>query len=240
MFSIIIPTLNEERVLRKTLTRLQILTAVPYELIISDGLSTDKTLSIAKEFTDKIILHHGNGRQTIANARNMGERIASGEYLLFMDADVTIPHPNTFFSNLLNRFKEDPNLAGITVSIRVEKRFETFTDRLLFGFLDLTTRLRNNVLHIGGASGEFQMIRRSAFKEVGGYNDTLIAYEDFDLFERLGRIAKTRMISSLIVFHTGRRVHKVGHLKLFLIWVFNGIWFFFFQKSFSKGWDPIR
>lgn len=240
MISIIIPTLNEERVLERTLKTIQALTTIPYELIISDGRSTDQTLTIAKRYTDKIMIHQGSDRQTIANARNMGARLATGKYLLFIDADVTIPHPNGFFQDLVTRFEQDPTLGGVTVSIRVEKSLETTADRWFFGFLDLTNRLRNNLLQIGGASGEFQMIRQSVFKKIHGYNDALIAYEDFDLFERLRRVAKTRMIPSLTVFHTGRRVHKVGHLKLFSIWVFNGIWFFLFKKSLSKEWRQIR
>ena len=238
--SIIIPTLNEERALNRTLEKLSQLKTIPFELIISDGKSTDNTLKIAKAYTEQVVVYQGATRQTIANARNLGAQGAKGEFLVFLDADVIVSHPDRFFSGLIKEFKRDAKLFGATVNIRVDKAYETFNDRWFFALMDFTTRVRNNILHIGGASGEFQMIRRSAFIQVNGYNDLLVAYEDFDLFERLSRNGRTRLFPAFTVHHTGRRVHKVGHIKLLLTWMINGIWFMTFRKSHSKEWKPIR
>ena len=84
------------------------------------------------------------------------------------------------------------------------------------------------------------MIRRSVFEQVGGYNERLVAYEDNEIFIRLAKIGKTRLLSNLTIFHSGRRAHKVGHLKLLTIWITNGIWVTFFKKAFNEEWEPIR
>jgi len=70
MISFIIPTLREESSLEKTLNWLSTYTG-ENEIIISDGGSTDKTLEIARKYTDKIIVYEGTKRQTIGMGRNL-------------------------------------------------------------------------------------------------------------------------------------------------------------------------
>lgn len=240
MISIIIPTLNEESVLEKTLANLKTIKTISNELIISDGRSQDKTIGIAKKFTDKIVIYDKKERQTIGNARNLGAKIAQGEYLVFIDADTAIPNPDHFFSEALKFFEQDEKLAAITVPMRVSEELETFSDRLFFGLTNLSHRINNNITHTGSASGEFQMIRKYYFDKVSGFDDFLVTYEDNDLFERLAKIGETRLLTDLRIFHSGRRVHKVGHLKLLFIWVVNAIWFKLFRKAATKEWKPIR
>ncbi len=240
MLSIILPTLNEERVLRATLERLRALTAFPYEVVVSDGNSRDATLKIAHELADQVVVHEGTARQTIANARNLGARIAKGDFLLFLDADIELPDINLLLGEALAAFAADPDLVAATVPISVLKEAETLRDRLLFGTVNAIHQLNNNFLGSGSASGEFQLIRRSAFERVGGYNDGLVAYEDWDLFDRLGRIGKTRFLARHHAFHTGRRAHAVGHLRLLLTWIGNALWFKLFGRALSKEWHPVR
>ncbi len=240
MLTIIIPTLNEERVLRTTLERLRALTAIPFEVVVSDGNSRDATLEIARELADRVVVYEGAARQTIAQARNLGARAASGEFLLFLDADIELPDINRFLGEALAAFAADPQLVAATVPISVMKASETLRDRLLFGTVNAIHRLNNNLLGSGSASGEFQLIRRSAFERVGGFNDRLVAYEDWDLFDRLGRIGKTRFLPQHHALHTGRRAHAVGHARLLLTWIGNALWFKLFGRALSKEWSPIR
>ncbi len=240
MLSIIIPTLQEERYIQKTLEQFNALKTIPYECIISDGGSSDKTLEIAKKLTHEIIIHQGTSRQTIAQARNLGASIAKGQYLVFIDADVTIPDPETFFNLIIKEFNQDPTLSAVTTSIHVTKDKALLRDRLLFGLINATYYIINNVLGSGAATGEFQMIRHRSFKDVGGFKEDLVAYEDADIFIRLAKKGKTRFLSQLTIFHSGRRVHRVGHLRLLSTWITNGIWATLFKKAFTKEWEPIR
>jgi len=231
--------LNEEKILEKTLKSLREFTSLEHEIVISDGGSTDQTLAIAEKYADKVIKHTGPGRQNISMGRNAGAAAAAGEFLVFIDADVFIPHINTFFARMLEAF-EAKELDGLTVFVKVHKDKSKLLDRVIFGFVNYQYQLCNNYLGIGGASGDFQMIRASAFKKLGGYNETLFAGEDNDLFMRIAKHGKTYVIPDLIVWHTGRRAHKIGWAKLLSLWILNGIFMTFFKKSFSKEWKVIR
>ncbi len=240
MISIIIPTLNEEKIIEKTLKDLQSRLTLSHELIVSDGKSSDRTVVIVKEFTNKVIEYSGAEGQTIAQARNEGAKIATGDFLVFMDADCTIRNPDEFFSAALARFEKNEKLVGLTASLRVLPEFETRADRFVFGLLNYNIRIMNNVFHVGEAAGEFQMIRRKAFEAVHGFREDLIASEDMDLFFRLSKIGQTMSDASLTVFHTGRRAHTVGWLRLLSTWILNTVSMVVFGKAVSKKWKPIR
>lgn len=240
MISIIIPTLREESVLEKTLKNLKLLTRFPYEIIISDGRSTDRTLEIARKYTDKVVVYEGTVRQTIAHARNFGAEVAIGDLFVFMDADVIIPDPNDFFEKAVNAFEKEKNLVAITALVKVLPEYETFADRFWFGFLNLTNSINNNIFHKGTAPGEFQMMRADAFRAEGGYNQTLVASEDYEMFGRLSLIGKTRMLRHLTILHTGRRAHAIGWPRLLSQWFANWISVLVLKKAASKEWKVIR
>ncbi len=107
---------------------------------------------------------------------------------------------------------------------------------------------QNNVLGIGGSGGEFQMISAHQFRRVGGFNPTLTAAEDMDLFRRLSKVGRTRVRKRRAVYHTGRRAHAVGWRKLVLEWGAkkkkkkknNSVSVFLFRKSVSREWREVR
>lgn len=77
---------NEEKFLRQCLTAIQpILKNIDSELIIVDTGSTDKTVDIAREFTDKVLFFEWVN--DFAAARNVGLKEAQGEWFMFLDAD---------------------------------------------------------------------------------------------------------------------------------------------------------
>lgn len=238
--SIIVPTLNEEKVIAKTLSSIKTLRAVSYEIIVSDGASSDKTLALASEYADRVVAHDGLSRQNIAQGRNAGAAVARGEYLVFMDADVLIPKIDDFFRQALERFEASPDLCGLTVFLKVLPEHVTLSDRLFFGLVNRVYQFSNNVLHLGMASGEFQMIRSEAFRKVGGFNNKLVVGEDNDLFARLSRIGYTWVETGLFVMHTSRRAHNVGWARLLSLWALNFMYYKIIRRSFSKEWKVIR
>lgn len=240
MLSIIIPTLNEEKTIENTIKSLKKLSDYEYEIIISDGKSTDKTVEIAKKYGAKVMVYKGVVRQTIGGGRNFGAFIASGDFLVFLDADVTIPDMNNFFKKALLNFEGNPRLVGITSKVKVLPEFEKFSDRINFGFINSIHRLANNILHIGMAMGEFQMLKRKTFEALGGFNEKIVVAEDQEFFRRLSRFGITRLPKNLTVYHTGRRIHKLGWIRMWIQWMTNGLFVAFFNKSLSKEWKVIR
>jgi glycosyltransferase involved in cell wall biosynthesis len=237
--SIIIPTLQEEKVIAATLSALEF--SIPHEIIVSDGGSSDATVALARPLADQVLVHSGPTRQTISQGRNAGAALARGEFLIFLDADCTVQNPELFFREALRQFRENQKLVGLTARLRVLPDEETFSDKIVFGLTNTVTRFRNNVWQKGDApGGEFQMVRTTAFRSLGGYREDLVTCEDRDLFARLARIGRVRSDPQLTVFHTGRRGHAVGWPRLIVIFLANTISFRLRGKSYSKEWEPVR
>jgi glycosyltransferase involved in cell wall biosynthesis len=241
MISIVIPTLNEETTISDTLERLKYILGVDYEIIVSDGRSSDNTVKLAKKYTDKVVVYDGQIRQTIANARNLGASLAKGEFLLFLDADVRLVEPQKFLITLLERFQGDPRLVAATTRIKILPENATLADRILsILMIDWPHFLNNNLWKTGSSSGEIQFIRKSAFDQVGGFDDLLVSCEDINMFERLAKIGQTRMFYDLVVYHSGRRFHKLGWPKVLWTWTVNIIYYKLFGRTKSKEWTVVR
>src|SRR5205823_810907 len=93
--------------------------SIPHEIIVSDGGSSDKTIEIARKYADKVVIYSGKIRQTIAGGRNAGAAAASGEYLIFLDADCEIQDINGFFQTAIDRFLGNKKLVALTCEIHV-------------------------------------------------------------------------------------------------------------------------
>jgi glycosyltransferase involved in cell wall biosynthesis len=90
MISFVVPAHNEQSCLGRTLDAIHASARVvgePYEIIVVDDASTDKTATVAREHGAHVI--PVNHRQ-IAATRNAGARAATGDRLIFVDADTTI------------------------------------------------------------------------------------------------------------------------------------------------------
>lgn len=239
MISIIIPTLNEEKIIADTLGLLRSKLTIPHEIIVSDGKSTDKTVEISRSLADKVVEYTGTTRQTIAQGRNHGARAATGDILVFMDADCSTADPDHFFSKIEAEFRDRADVVGLCTSIRVLRQNETFLDFIVYTIFNNYLWIGNNLFGKGMAAGELQAIRKSTFDKLGGYNEKLVVAEDFDMFQRLAKVGKIRFEKSLVINQTGRRAHKVGWFKLLRQWHDNYT-SMRAGKSHIDEWEPIR
>src|SRR3989338_1007194 len=82
--SVIIPTLNEKKYLKKCLDSLKRQGMRNYEIIVVDSYSTDGTVQLARKY-GKVVFEKRKGPGA---ARNAGARHARGSILVFADADV--------------------------------------------------------------------------------------------------------------------------------------------------------
>lgn len=78
-------------------------------IVINDG-STDSTPEVAKKFKTRLLRLKFN--QGPAHARNLGAKLASGEILIFFDADV-IPLENSL-REIINFFQKNPQVSAIS------------------------------------------------------------------------------------------------------------------------------
>ncbi|NWF88055.1 MAG: glycosyltransferase [Ignavibacteriaceae bacterium] len=240
-FSIIIPTLNEEILLPNLLGQLteeNIRNKFDFEIIISDGGSKDNTLEIAKKFTNKILSNNENTKQNIAIGRNTGAKNASGDLLIFLNGDVVINDPYYFFNFLNDSFHKSDYLA-FTCDVWIYPKEEILSDRIFHTIYNTYFRLLNYA-GVGMGRGECQVIRKSVFDRIGGYNEQCAAGEDFELFKRIRKLGKILYSKSIFVYESPRRFRKLGYFMVTFSWIANSFSVMFLKRSLHSEWEQIR
>ncbi|MDE1975550.1 MAG: glycosyltransferase [Patescibacteria group bacterium] len=237
--SVIIPTYNEEKGLEHMLIALKKAVPAGTQIIVTDDKSTDGTVAIARKYADAVLVPETK-HPTIAANRNAGAKVANSDFLLFIDADCYIADPANFFAKAMKHFDADPNLLALTSLIKVTPESETLSDKIAYLMFNAVRLFKNNLSKVGEASGEFQLVKKSAFDRINGFREDLVTREDSDLFWRLSRIGRTYCDRNMVVYQTGRRGHAVGWIKLLSVWVLNAFWVMFFNKSFTNEWKAVR
>ena len=240
-YSIIIPTLNEEKLLPNLLEQLNdpvLKEKFNYEIIISDGGSSDKTIELALIKSDVIKVHRENKRQNIAKGRNDGARYAKGEILIFLNGDIILSDAKEFFSYLEKKFINS-EYAAMTCMVKVFKDEEKLSD-ILFHFVYNRYFYLLNLFGIGMGRGECQVIKKKYFDLVNGNNENLDAGEDFDLFKRIRIHGKILFAKNLCIYESPRRYRKLGYSGVTWSWIKNSISIIFRNKSLSKEWEQVR
>ncbi len=240
LISIIIPSLNEEKLLPKTLSQFspELKEKFNIEIIVSDGGSTDTTLEIASKFADIIVQANPGEKQNISKGRNAGAKKANGDLLYLMNADTRISNLEEFFVTTINTFK-NANYLALSCRFKVFPEEEIFSDKLFHSFYNNYAHLLN-VVGMGMGRGECHMVRKSIFLKTGGYNENLAAGEDYDLYRRIKKLGKIKFFRNLVVYESPRRYRKYGYISVFSDWTKNSISVLFKNKSVSKNWDPVR
>lgn len=229
LVSVIIPTFQEEKYLTTALSTL-IKSRPKVEIIVVDGGSSDKTVQIAKNYTKKV---YQIGRRGIAKAKNHGAKQASGNILVFMDADV---QPDLDFLEKLSGTFSDSRVIGATCNVMPqEARFTEFFFSSFYNFLiRVISRFRPH------SQGKFFAVRREFFREVNGFEEDLPCLEDHDLAFRLSGLGKIVFINDLTVYEFPRRFRRLGLLRVVMIWFMDYVFFMLRGKPISRIWPATR
>jgi rSAM/selenodomain-associated transferase 2 len=244
--SIIIPTLNEERDLPRTLRLLQRLCPEPLEIIIADGGSSDQTVQLAEAMRPcfrslKIVRCQQRGRACQMNA---GATKAAGDVLCFLHADTSIPDDAI---RVMRQTLHDPKtVAGGFISIMrgptTTRWLTTFHNYIKTYYAPLLFR---PLLFFKGARLLFgdQVIfcLRDHYIAVGGYTDEMPIMEEADLLLKLVKYGRIRQVNR-IVESSDRRVAKWGFWKANGIFLAIGfLWGIGYPPQKLKRWfDDIR
>lgn len=235
--SFIIPTLDEEKNITRVVKQFDTLKGkFDYEVIVADGGSKDKTIYIAKKLGVKVY-QNKRENQNIAKNRNLGAKYSKGDILVFCDADTNISNPSFFCKIVLSKFKNKNIVAGVP-KLRVFPNQEKIEDKIFMYLLNLYVK---ESFHSKKpiASGQCQIIRKSAFEKVNGYNEKLVYGEDADLFLRLKKIGEFYFFDNLVVYESPRRYRKWGYPKLITTAVSNYLYKKLFKKQKIKEWKRV-
>jgi len=243
LISVIIPVYFEEKIIDFILSKYDyIRKKYPVEIIVSDGGSKDRTLEIAKYWADKVVQHTESRKQTISEGRNKGAEIAEGDVLVFINGDTYPADLDVFFKFIYDwalRNNRYNSFDALTCSVSIEPQLIKMKDKIFYALHNRYIKLLN-IIGIGMGRGECQIVRKDLFQKVGGYDISLAAGEDFDLFRRIRKITKIGYVSDLVVYENPRRFRKYGYLKVIFSWLLNSIYVMIYGKSSSNYWEPVR
>jgi rSAM/selenodomain-associated transferase 2 len=223
--SIVIPTLNEERILPILFNNLDQLNPVPFEIIFVDGPSKDETACMIKKKGYKLIRSVGKGRSL---QMNEGAYQAKGDLIVFLHADTQVPKELVkIVSNTLQNKKI--KLAGFTSIMKGDgkvRKFITIQNKLKT-FLGAFIYHPIRCLCFGFRllfGDQVMFCRKSDFIKIGGFNQDLPIMEDADLCLRINKLGIIKQINEK-VYSSDRRVASLGllqaymrYLKIYIFW----------------------
>lgn len=230
--SVIIPTYNEEKYIETCLRSLECQDyGGNYEVIVSDGSSTDGTVKIASKYTDRVIVDR---KDTIAYGRQAGSQVARYSVLAYTDADTFIP--SDWLSNLASSL-EDGRVVGVHGKLlpldgnRLENDFCKYVLPPYSRFM-----VQINKPSVPGSNFA---VRKKSFNKIKGFNTKLVTGEDVDLCNRIKALGKFVYNPNAVVYVSTRRVREWGYLKMLSFYTSNTIRYYTFGTA-GNNFEPIR
>ena len=202
--SVIIPALNEERHVGALLSDVANQTRKPDEVLVVDAGSTDATVSVVLRFPFVKVLA---GTPPVACGRNLGGRSATGDVLIFLDADVRLP--DNFFERFLEEFE------GGQLDVACPLYVPYSSTPAVEGFHALFNFVMKAVQGISpSGAGHCIAVRGDLFQGSSGFDPNL-KFDDIELIRRLSKGRRFGIIEER-VFVSDRRYREQGVLRMIL------------------------
>jgi GT2 family glycosyltransferase len=215
--SVVIPAFNEERLLARTLEHVEAGCGLverrgwASEIIVCDNNSTDGTAQIARASGARVVFEPVN---QISRARNTGASTASGDWLLFIDADCS---PSIeLFQDMLEAIKSGNCVGGGCTVAMPRPRASVRAWVAAWNVLSRSARW---------AAGAFLFCEAAAFRAAGGFSEELFASEEIDLSRRLKRLGRFVILHRHPLMTSGRKAELYSwreHARFMLLWLLSG------------------
>jgi glycosyltransferase involved in cell wall biosynthesis len=186
--SIVIPAYNEELLLPASLRALKDAVAalnLPAEIIVVDDGSTDRTAEVARGFAARVVpvaLRH------IAGARNAGGRAASGDLLIFVDADTIVPAD--VLGDAVKAYEAGAVGGGAGVRYAVnDPRWAAVVTAVIIWVMRRTK----------WAAGCFVFARKDVFDRVGGFDERYFASEEIHFSRAVKKHGRFVMLDGAVI-----------------------------------------
>jgi rSAM/selenodomain-associated transferase 2 len=210
-FSIIMPVLNEEAVLEQQLRQF-VRVCVPHdcELLIVDGGSEDASVAIAQRFGRVISAPRGRAVQM-----NRGAAEATGDILLFLHSDSTLPG-DAFIA--IERACVSPRVVGGAFRLCFN------CHELAYQLVAHTTNLRSRWRGIFTGDQAY-FVRAESFRTVGGFADIALM-EDIEIVTRLRALGSLVLLSSYVTTSARRHMKKGLACAVLFMWYLRALYRF--------------
>ena len=205
MISFIVPAYNEERLLGTTLDALHAAARAagePYELIVVDDASTDRTALIAEQHGARLVRV---AHRQIAATRNSGAREANGDFFIFVDAD-------TIVNEMAVRGVVEAvrgGAAGGGAAVEFDGSIPVYA-RLLLPLLIRLFRVARL------AAGCFIFCTRSAFVSVGGFDESFFGAEELVMSRALKRHGSFVVLRQAVIT-SGRKLRTHSAREILML-----------------------
>lgn len=237
--SVVVGIRNEEKFIEECIESLLNLDYPrdSYEIIIVDGMSTDKTRDIVQKYPVKLLL---NEKKNVAAARNLGVDNARGELVAFTDGDCKVD--TQWLKTLVHEMQASPDdvvcVGGPNLIFDTDPVFGRVVGYAQESFLGSGGSAQSNNStkkhYVSSLPNCNAMYKKGAIKEVGGFDERFVVGQDGDLNYRISKKGnKFLYIPNAKVLH-----HRRGTFKSFSVRMFKyGMWM---AELFKKHGEFVR
>lgn len=237
--SVVVGIRNEEKFIEECIESLLNLDYPKdsYEIIIVDGMSTDRTREIVQRYPVKLLL---NERKNVAAARNLGVENARGELVAFTDGDCKVDP--SWLKILAKELQNSPNdvvcLGGPNLIFDTDPVFGRVVGYSQETFLGSggSAQSKNSTKkhYVNSLPNCNAMYKKKVIQEVNGFDERFIVGQDGDLNYRINKKGhKFLYVPEAQVMH-----HRRGTLKSFSVRMFKyGMWM---AELFKKHGEFVR
>ena len=204
--SVIVPAFNEEKLIARSLQAIKAATAAfsalgwESEIIVCDNNSTDRTADLVRTADATVVFEPVN---QISRARNRGASAATGDWLVFVDAD-SFPSHELFAD--LGRVIEGGRCLGGGAVVKMDQANGWGT--VFTGAWNLLSRVKR------WAAGSFVFCETATFRHLGGFSQELYAAEEIEFSERLKRVAGSRG-RQVVILHRNPLLTSARKVQLY-------------------------
>ena len=211
--SVIIPTYNRARVLKRSIQSVLDQTYQDFEIIVVDDGSNDNTKDVVNSFNnDKIrYIRHEENRGPGA-ARNTGIELAESDYIAFQDSDDEWLQWK--LEKQMQCFEASSPQVGVVYTglwrVRGNKKFYIPSHRIAKKEGDIYNIIcKGNFVDLPGT-----VVKKECFRKAGMFDEGLPQFEDWELWIRISRYYQFKYLNEPLImsYHTPGSVNEQGFL----------------------------
>src|SRR3989442_6145712 len=187
LVSVIIPTKNSGRTIRPCLESVRAQTYRNFEIVVVDNFSSDSTVRIAKEYADLVLLA---GPERTSQVK-LGAANSKGDFIYKIDSDFVL-EPSVLEKAV--RVALDEKAVGVVIPNLSYPKIRFWAE----------VRYFERLSYVGSKQIEAaRFIRHDVYDIVGGHDGTLVAFEEYDLHNKVSKLGKIVRVEDASEWHIG-------------------------------------